>query len=148
MATEEPKASESGRWQFSLRTLFLLVALVATLSAWLGAINQRFAKREQAYNVCRQVGKGNVHTDIGFFSIAYDLDFSDNLAVTDSVLEPLRQLEHLRDLNLANTNVSDASVQHLRHLSSLRLLDLRGTKFSEAGCKQLEALLPDVRIHR
>ena len=61
-------------------------------------------------------------------------------AVTDSQLENLHGLEHLKVLDLQATEVGDLGLEHLSGLSALRELTLSHTLTSDAGLHHLSSL--------
>jgi hypothetical protein len=58
-------------------------------------------------------------------------------SVTDAGLRELRDLKHLRRLNLGGTKVTNAGLNRLSHLMGLRHLGLSGTKVTDEGLKVL-----------
>ena len=60
--------------------------------------------------------------------------------VSDSDLEQIKTLTHLRQLNLAETHVTDAGLVHLKDLKELKDLSLYKTAISDRGVEQLQGL--------
>jgi hypothetical protein len=68
--------------------------------------------------------------------------------VTDAGLVHLKGLGSLQTLVLGDTEVTDAGLVHLEGLRSLTDLRLNGTKVTDAGVKQLQRVMPKLRIMR
>src|SRR5262245_12750809 len=60
--------------------------------------------------------------------------------ITDAGLKPLKELNHLRSLELCATQVTDEGIKELKGLKRLQRLDLSGTKITDAGLKELKEL--------
>jgi Leucine-rich repeat (LRR) protein len=58
--------------------------------------------------------------------------------VTDDVLDHLRGLKHLRELNLSGADITDKGLAKLAGLTNLEVLDLSHTKVTDAGLVHLK----------
>ena len=141
------------RWlRFSLRSLMLLMALIAVLFGW--AIHKA---REQGIAVAAlkemgcvvQYNDGQRSPTVlewlrkllgeGEFRSVTDL-YGERSQITDAGLESLRGLTLLHELYLAETQVTDAGLVHLQGLSQLRHLELDRTHVTDAGLVNLKGL--------
>jgi eukaryotic-like serine/threonine-protein kinase len=68
------------------------------------------------------------------------LNLSRKTAVTDDSLKRLKDLKHLRELDLSETSISDAGLEHLQGLDSLSRLDLGRTAITNEGLKYVSNL--------
>ena len=140
------------RWfQFSLRTLLVVVTLCAIPCSWL-AVKMQKAKREQeAAAAFKTLGGGVAWSapsgPVWFRTLIGDdifihvelLDLGDT-TVTDAELEYLMELSQLQTLTLWKTKVTDAGLQHLTGLSRLQELCLGRTMVTDTGLEHLEGL--------
>jgi len=159
----QPKSRR--RWyQYSLRTLLIVVTLAGCGFAWLG-IRVREA-REQAAAVAAISGLGGIviydyqvdargdpvhdaeppgpewlHVLLGegFFTKVYSVYLRGD-AVKDAGLEHLNALAQLEYLGLGYTQVTDASLKQLNGMARLSWLDLAGTRVTDAGLVHLQGL--------
>ena len=134
-----PSSTPKRRWfQFTLRALIALIAVVGILSAWAGI------KVRQA-----QVNK--IVADCGATVSPYDPPYDDwgprGLAVfidspetTDKELRCLRVLSRVEYLWVAETNITDQGMHEIGELRDLRVLSLIHTKISDQGLRQLKEL--------
>jgi hypothetical protein len=149
------------RFQFSLRSLFVLVLGVAVPLNWL-ATEMRWATERRKLLEELVNSQGSVWYD-------YQVDASGDLADdqpsepawlrqllgedffasvvlldlygpngTDAWLERLCGVAELRDLILADTKVTDAGLEHLRGLTGLNVLQLQRTSVTDAGLEYLK----------
>jgi hypothetical protein len=65
----------------------------------------------------------------------------------DSAMVNLAGLAHLHVLYITNTDVTDAGLASLKSLPRLQTLNLTGTKVTKFGITDLQAALPDCKIH-
>jgi internalin A len=149
------------RWfQFSLRTLLLLVAVLAV---WLGWHTYRVKQQREAVLTVEEVG-GLVRYDyqwtrggttappnrpswlarlVGVDHVhdVVSITLAHNKSVTDADLRQLSALKNLRDLNLGWTEVSDAGLVHLKQLTRLESLYLEGCpNVTDSGIAHLAGL--------
>ena len=164
--SDSPKAKRKRRWfQFSLRTLLVLLVASAVLLGWRvqrARMNrQREAAAERAAAEIQELGgyvvctykelrpatwleelfddPGGADDPVGVLGGGVELHAG--FADTDAVLtEHLKALTHLRILDLRYTNVTDAGLKHLEGLTKLTWLDLIDTKVTDAGLEHLKRL--------
>lgn len=150
------------RFQFSLRTLLVVVTLCAIPCSWLAV------KRQEAWRIRKEnerqekilgdiikltrwdVSAGWPHTDepgwlprlLWGETCKCDIIIfeSDGAQVTDAVLEKLRGLGQLKRLSLARTQLTDDGLKYLIGLKQLRVLDLNHTQVTDAGLKYVSEL--------
>ena len=67
-------------------------------------------------------------------------------AVTDAGLVHLKGLTNLQSLDLDFTKITDAGLVHLKGMTGLSMLLLQGTKVTDAGVADLQKALPDCKI--
>ena len=152
------------RFQFSIRSLLLLVVVVAIPCSWLATEMNKARKQREAVEEVLKV-RGEVWYD-------YQLDPSgcwipgatppgppwlhallgdDPLVdvtqvalfeseINDAWPEHLKPLTKLVSLRLYRVPITDAGLAHLKWLPNLRCLDIGVTKVTDAGLKHLEAL--------
>ncbi len=145
------------RFQYSLRSLLLMVVVVAIPCSWLATEMQWARKQREAVEVIRKAG-GTVTSDFDpfaveplylvcfrelmgddFFASICDVNLT-GTKVTDAVLVHLQGLSQLPSLWLYNTQVTDAGLVHLQGLSHLQILWLNNTKVTDAGLVHLQGL--------
>jgi hypothetical protein len=146
------------RWyQYSLRSLLVLVTLCALPCSWLGIKVQQAKRQHGAVRAIEELG-GAVSYDglmvtgespgpgwlgkmLGkdFFATAGGVRL-DKAEVTDAELESLRELSQLHWLSLEHTNVTDAGLVNLKGLTKLQMLVLSHTKITDAGLEHLRGL--------
>ena len=144
------------RFQFSLRSLMLLVVVVAIPCSWL-SVELKAAREQNAAVEAIQKAGGWVECNEGYdpnglvpvalldgwqgfyFMNVTDVYF-DEAKVGDSELEHLKGLPQLRFLALNGTSVSDAGLKHLKGFTQLESLFLEGTNVSDAGLEHLKGL--------
>ena len=151
------------RWyQFSLRSLCVMMALACVGMSWVGVKVQR--ARRQREIVEEIEGLGGV--------VAYDYEFSDappgpewlrkrlgndcfatvvfvslcNTQVTDAHLEHIKGLSELQTLWLSNTQISNRGIKPLKELTQLEELFLDDTQVSDEGINELNEALPNCGI--
>jgi Leucine-rich repeat (LRR) protein len=145
------------RFQFSIRSLLLLVVAVAIPCSWLAVEMQAAEKQRQAADKIRNM-EGQVSYDCGpilprsvvvpdgpvwlrrllgndFFN-----DSVNALLFGDTEMEWLEGLPNLQLLSLGGNTMTDAGLRHLDGLTQLRLLSLGFTRVSDAGLQHLERL--------
>jgi Leucine-rich repeat (LRR) protein len=140
------------RFQFSIRSLLVLVIGVAVPCSWL-AVEIRAAKRQkEVVEAIVKVG-GVLDWDLeprlawlrnllgdDFFMDGYQVDFGimqPYPVVTDSDLEHLVWMSQLRKLNLDGAQITDAGLEHLKVLTQLEGLMLGRTKITDAGLQHI-----------
>jgi hypothetical protein len=153
------------RWyQYSLRSLMLLVLLVAICMSWF-AVKLKQAREQRAIADDIIKNSGEV-----FYDYQYDLDcfygnksgepagplwlrhwFGDDLfnnlagvnisdrPIYDRQLQRLANLHHLKSIILWHADdITDAGIEHLKSLTNLECLWLCNSKVTDAGLKFLE----------
>jgi hypothetical protein len=153
------------RWyQYSLRSLFVLMIVVAIAGSWFAVKKQQKERERAAVKAIKAAG--------GVVLYDYEWDFAwgfipneeppgpawlrawlgDDFfahvvfvglpgeAVTDAGLEHLKGLTQLKRLYLEDTRVTDAGLKHLRGLTQLEVLELRSAKVTDAGLEHLKRL--------
>ncbi len=149
------------RFQYSLRSLFLLVLAGDMPCSWLATEMKRARRQREAVEVIADVLHGYVEYDFrttipGEVNPPYpdwlgELlgdDFLTDVTwvylagcdLTDGDLRHLQALGRLKQLRLDETAVTDAGLAYLRGLSHLKELDLAGTRITDAGLKNLRHL--------
>jgi hypothetical protein len=164
----EPKR----RWfQFSLRMLLVLIAVVAIGCGWVAYELNQARQQRQIVAAIRHLG-GDVdydcHDDPSKLNAewlveTFGLDFcNDVVRVTfresngttfgDADLEQsmkyLRGLPHLGDSDLAFTSITDAGLKQLPLLTNLKYISLLHTAVTAAGVEDLKSALPHTMIHQ
>jgi hypothetical protein len=154
-----------GHYQFSIRSLLLLVIVIAIPCSWLTVKTQQLRPQRETQESLTAIwelgglaasssGQPQGPTwlwpllrDAGptLRSLVWDggvIDYVElrGTAVTDAGLEPLNGLPHLRQLRLDGSEVSDAGLEHLKSLTELNYLDLSNTRVTDAGLEHLKGL--------
>jgi hypothetical protein len=68
-------------------------------------------------------------------------------SITDAGLAHLRELKHLRILDLFNTPTTDTGLRHIVPLTGLRTLNLAGTEISDSGLQSLKSFEALEELH-
>ncbi len=159
--------SEPFRFQFTLRTLLLLMLVASSAFSWLGIRYQR-SKQQSEILAEFQEFKPDVHYRGGYVTFLSfikspskpgdeDLVHLKKLTrlewltlwqapITDAGLEHLKELRHLKSLTLYGARITDAGLVHLEGLTGLENLDLTGTQVTDEGVQRLQRALPDTEI--
>jgi hypothetical protein len=140
------------RFQFSIRSLLVLVFVVALPCSWLGVkIEQQrevTAMREAGWLVnFEPEGPPWLRKVLGV-ELAGNVVYVGNIcSATDADLERLKAFPHLRRVEAGSFDVrsacqrggpiTDAGLQHLRGLNELKDLSLAGTRITDAGLQQI-----------
>ena len=148
------------RFQFSLRTLLILVAVVSLgLGLLVKPLNECRRKQAElrAFELANRLG-GQVAED-GWADIRFDgirldgVDLQDldgypgfrlgltNTSVSEEVVTHLRVLRNLKYLDLSGSKVDDAALVRLKGLPSLRGLILMNTSITDDSLRHLEGLV-------
>jgi hypothetical protein len=159
------------RWfQFSLRSLLILVMLVSIVCSWGTVRLRRALKRNAAVQTIKEFG-GRVFYDYQFdrerqlqsgaearepnwerrllgepavenvYGVWFMAGNGGPTRVTDADLERIAVLTEVRSLVLHRcSQVTDAGVAYLAQFKELELLYLTGTRITDAGLKTLEGL--------
>jgi hypothetical protein len=148
------------RWfQFSLRTLFLLVLLLSLPLSWFAARMERIRKHKQAIHAVHGLGGRVMLSELvippriwqllgaeqEYFAVGLYVGLN-GTAVTDADLEHLEAVGNLQGLSLSDTEITDEGLKHLVGLTNLRHLDLLGTKVTPEGVERLQEALPECKI--
>jgi hypothetical protein len=162
MTDSRPAISRLRWYQFRLRTLMVVVLLVAVACSWFTV------KRQRARRQARQVQAIRVETDLGLVWYDYEVDadgrrlsapkapapawlvnllgidfFADVVSVTvigggSDCTKHLESLTELRTLELFNTRVTDAGLERLGGLTGLERLQLSIAEVTDAGLEHLK----------
>ena len=163
--TDKPKR----RWyQYSLRTLFVLMTLFAIACSWYAVEMQKAAKRRAAIAEITKLGGLVLYYDAatpswgeppGWFSWlrilhgdeqlgnAVSVIFFSSSSITDAGLVHLKDLTKLERLEIQCTQITDAGLEHLKGLTSLEWLGLHYThQITHEGVENLHQALPNCLI--
>jgi hypothetical protein len=160
--------------QFSLRTVLIFTSVFAAIGALLSIKWQHARLQRTAVESIERVG-GYAEYDYNFDSDLQwqdgDLpapmwlrclvgdDFLANVVfvsffkyektrLSDSELDCLDGLRHLRHLDLRRTQITDAGLERLSRHRELRRLEIAGTLTTDEGVGRLKQLLPRCEIYR
>jgi hypothetical protein len=123
------------RFQFSIRSLLLLMVAVAVPCSWLATEMKAAREQERAVEAIQKLDG----------CVRYDLQDADGNA-EPSGPERLRKLlgadclVSVVEINLNATNATDAGLEHLKGLAQLQHLSLDGTQVTDAGLEHLKGL--------
>lgn len=146
------------RFQFSLRTLLLVVTLSAVLCSWLGVkLRQSRTEHEAAAAIEKlgghvgwlpQSGLASLPSLLGIHAFAtVTLVNLSNTQDADAALQHLKGLSQLQTLYLEDTNVTDHGLETLEALRELKDVYLFSTKVTPNGVKKFQQALPNCVIH-
>jgi len=144
----EPVAARRRWFQFSLRTIFVLMTVAGTLFGWLGLRIRKGFEQRQAVRAIKDLGGS-----VGFaaptawwqranwlresFGDEVLLDVNEVnlnlLPVDDAGLAHVAGFTKLAQLRLNSTGVTDAGLAHLGALQELEVLDLANTHIQGSG---------------
>lgn len=143
------------RWyQFSLRTLLLVVLMAGVGFGLVGRKFQQARQQRRAVDELEKLGARVVYTDVeakwldqwlcrlfgkNYGSVDYLALFSTS-QVTDGDLVHLKGLKNLHRLMLHSTRITDAGLLHLKGLTNLRFLDLYDNQVTDIGLEHLIGL--------
>ena len=140
------------RFQYTLRSLFLLTLLVSIGMSWIATTMQRAKRQREVARAIEKLG-GRVWWDFAsrheasFLSEVIYVDLSGE-QVKDETLQNLKELTHLARLNLNNSDITDSQLRHLRGLAQLRWLELQTPRVTDEAVKELQQSLPNCQIDR
>lgn len=133
-------------YQFSLRTLLVLVLAGGMGLGWLGRrLLTPPPVRIVLQNLCAY------QPDITFDadgSVVAMWNFRAGHGLGDDALRHIDELDRLQKLDLSGSQITDGGLQHLSDLDGLRELTLRGTRVTDAGVKSLQKALPKCTVVR
>jgi hypothetical protein len=140
------------RFQFSLRSLLVLVTACTVSCSWLGVRLRQAERVREALALAREIdGKVN-HFESYYYREWFSNPLNDQVLsgvywvnlhdtqVTDAHLEQFAELRQLASLNLQNTRISDAGLAQLKGLNNLKFLYLEGTKVTDRGLAHLAGM--------
>ena len=144
------------RFQFSIRSLLLLVIAIAIPCSWVG-VKLRQAERQRCGIALAQRLGGDVHEETRLPDLLYSLHrlmpdvFFDEITfveftsktnvLSDADLNELvRLLPQIRILLLKSTHITDAQLSTLNGLRELSVLRLSDTTITDAGLEHLTAI--------
>ena len=162
------------RFQFSLRSLVVLVVAVAVPLGWFGVKLREAERQRKAVEAIGeaggwvlydyQVGKGQqeqpasawmtrlVGTD--FFATvpfvclsAFTNKELEGLGDEDAAIIRLNALTNVEGLDVSDTQVTDNGLKHFRGLQNLGILMLHDTHVTAQGINELQEALPNCEIH-
>jgi hypothetical protein len=161
MASSPPEApARKLRWfQFSLRSLLLLVLLVSLGMSWVAVKIERGRQQKEAVEEIEKLGGlvaydyQQVYRSVGpsgpvwlrnwlgkdLFATVVEVRFT-SASGTDAELEHLKGMTQLQKLDLHGTQVTDAGLEHLEGMTKLQALWLHETKVSDAGLEYLKGM--------
>ena len=146
------------QFQFSIRSLLVLVIAVALPFSWLGVEMKKAREQKEAVaaiskaggDVCYNIYCGSssqicVPPRSGWLDNVLGDDFQavsfyNNVKVTDDALEHFAGLKHVEMLNLTGTKITDVGLEHLKGMKQLEFLELTGTQVTNAGLEHLKGL--------
>jgi hypothetical protein len=157
------------RFQFSIRSLLVLVAAVALPCSWLTVKMKAAREQKTAVETINRLG-GSVFYDyrknffwlpishaqppepawlrslfgVDFFHDVRNLYFDNRL--TGLVLKHLKDLPLLEELWLESSDISDDGLVSLEELQHLQLLRLDRSSVSAKGIERLQEALPNCKI--
>ena len=139
------------RFQFSLRTLLIVVLASAALLSWFVQRRDRAAAEAAISQVLSKGGMigsdgHQVVTEVVFAGQRGDVDVG--ATIGDADLASLRAFPSLQKLDLTGRPITDAAVPSISRLKKLRLLRVAGTKITDDGVFRLRAALPSCDIER
>jgi hypothetical protein len=170
METDTPAAAPKRklRWyQYSLRTLLILVTLFAVACSWFAVKMKEAGEQKEARMALLRLG-GDVRCDCdlngcgdGYLSgptkeiwapkwmqNVLGLDFFSNVIfivlrdaeIKDADLKHFQNMKHLQTLCLNGSNNTDAILKHIKTLDQVEYLDLNQTPTTDAGLKYISGL--------
>lgn len=126
------------RWfQFSLRTLLILVTVFAIACSWYAVEMQKAAKRRTAIKEIKRLGG-----DVRYYDASNPNTLGDQ-PKWHSLLRKLHGDEHLGNpvaVSLEGTQITDAGLDRLEGFRSLERLSLHGTQITDAGLVHIQTL--------
>jgi hypothetical protein len=154
------------RFQFSLRSLLILMAAVAVPFSWLAVEMQRARRQNDAVAALQKGGYAGARYDyenfdaetgdfvgsvsgtewlrnmlgLDFFSNVKEISFASQAPLADEGMKCLRDLPHLQNLGLYRCSVTDAGLENVEGLDDLRWLALGETAITDAGLVHLRGL--------
>ena len=142
MSTQPPKPKR--RWyQFSLKTLLVVVTLFCVMAGW-GSWRIQQVRSDQRI-LARLSEFGPVSAAYNNWGRVEGLHLT-NQRVTDAELACLKGLTDLQGLSLHSTDITDAGLEHLKGLKNLEALRLERTQVTDEGVKKLQQALPNCSI--
>jgi hypothetical protein len=148
------------RWfQFRLRSLLIIVALVAFACSWLAVRIQKVKRQMETIAAIEKLGglvlppapSGPVWgLALSGINAVDDIEHVDltGTQMTDADLRDLDGLSHLHSLWLGGTSITDEGMGHLMGMRELNELDLDATFVSDAGIENLQRALPNCTISK
>ena len=152
------------RFQFSLRSLFVLVVAVAMPCSWFAVEMKRAREQRDVVDSITKLG-ASVQYDWQFDATGSFLPNSQpsvpvwlrkllgedcfgevyrvrlrNTTTTDTALEQIKGFTQLQELRLSSSNVTDNGLKHIEGLTQLKELWLGDTKVTDAGLVHLKGL--------
>jgi hypothetical protein len=135
------------RFQFSLRSLFVLTLAVAVPCSWL-TTEMKWAREQKA--VIEEIRSAGATTrnlssrdPSWLWEWLGDDFFADGIYVVESneaSLQYFNRLAEVRWLSLRGDGVTDAGLGHLSGLTQLRSLSIKEARITDAGLEHLEGL--------
>jgi hypothetical protein len=154
------------RWyQFSLRTLLVLLLVAGVFLGWrthrartnrqrvasvrnaVDEIEKLSGKVDWKYEVLRDTtwlermfdDPGGADDPVGVLNVSH-VHLGASTSVTDAGLETLKELTSLRRLRISSSHITDAGLKYLKGLTNLESLELRGTEATDAEMQRLTRL--------
>ena len=131
--------SKPARFQFTLKTLLLVVLLVSLPLSWLAFVRARVERQRELLAPIKRFdptpswGAGYINS----------LSFAGDLSPTDDDLSHVVVFARLRFLFLHDcSQVTDAGLVHICKLKNLEYLNVKGTQITPQGIEELKRALP------
>jgi len=155
------------RFQFSVRSLVVLVVAIAIPCCWLAVKRQQALEQREAFKAFREF-PGIIRYDFQLFSPAAEPpapsylrnmlgdDFFADLEhvclgrghdFTDAQLAHARELPGLKSLRLNGAAITDNGLKHLQNLKSVEQLSFCRTRITDAGLEHLSGLASLQHLH-
>jgi hypothetical protein len=160
------------RFQFSIRSLLVLVVVVAIPCSWMGVEMKKAREQKEAVGSIKKLRGGNwydyrfqkpvnplrspsgppepawLRNLLGedFFATVVDVAFA-YLSTGDTGLKHLRGLTQLQSLWLYHTKVTDEGLEHLEGLTKVQKLYLSHTQVTDVGLEHLKGMTQLRRLY-